>query len=505
MSQQRLATVLQKMSRGVSPFIGGQFLPAASRPTRQLISPVDGSVLTTVTHATAADVDDAVQAARTALRHNAVWPSYTGAQRRDALLSLSDLVHRHRDELAALESANCGKPVQIAREDIDEAATCFRWFAGCADRLQGRVALDAGAHQPIHQFTIRQPAGVCALVVSFNYPLLLATWKMAAALACGNAVLVKPAVQTPLTVLRLAELLAEETGVGLPPGVLAVLPGGAEVGRALVEHPHVDRCSFTGSSAVGSEILRSSAASNLKRCTLELGGKSALLVFPDVDLDRTVEDVYSAMFTNSGQNCCAGSRLLVHVDVHTTFLERLRARAERTLIGVQEGDELGPLIDRAQYDRVRGYIQRAIDEGQGQLLCGGPRLPAAIQAKLPTEFLGVPPTIFHDVSDDALIAREEIFGPVLTVLRPFQSFDEAIERANNTPFGLAAGVWTRSLGTAHRAVQRLRAGTVWVNNYNLLYPYMPFGGIGTSGFGKDMGEEALDEFSDIKTALMCFD
>jgi aldehyde dehydrogenase (NAD+) len=499
-----LSAVLQQMRPALAPFIGGTFVSTGTRTIHPLVSPVDGHLVASVASANAEDVERAVQAARCALQWDAPWSNYTGAQRRDTLLAISDLIRQHRDEFAMLESANCGKPIRSAIEDIDETIACFRWFAGCADRLAGQVALNVNANHHMHQYTIRQPAGICALIVSFNYPLMLAAWKMAAALAVGSAVLLKPALQTPLTSLRLAQLIAETDRVALPPGVFSVLPGDGQVGQALSEHPAVDRCSFTGSGTIGREILRASAKSNLKRCTLELGGKSAILILPDADLDQAVEHVFNGAFSNSGQNCCAGSRLLLHADIHDAFLERLYRRVKETRIGVEDGDELGPLIDQRQFDKVRGFIERAQAQGQGKLLCGGTTLPDEIRARLPQQFLGISPTIFYDVDDDAEIAHEEIFGPVLTVLKPFQTPEEAVKRANHSVYGLAAAVWTRSLGQAHRIAQQLRAGTVWVNHYNYLYPYLPFGGVGQSGFGKDLGEAALDEFSDVKSISMCF-
>ncbi|KAI9599234.1 aldehyde dehydrogenase domain-containing protein [Syncephalis fuscata] len=497
------ASLKQQLRGCIAPFIGGQFLTSAARPTRSVTSPIDGAELASIAHATIADVDQAVDQARKAIHRDAPWANFTGAHRRDVLLSLSDVVRDHRDEFAALESANSGKPLDDAYLEMDDVIECFRWYAGCADRLHGVMALPGGTNPTMRQYTLRQPAGVCSMVVSFNYPLMLAAWKLAPALACGNAVILKPAIQTPLSSLRFAELTAKL----LPPGVLNVLPGGADIGQALSNHVNIDRCSFTGSTAVGREILRASAGSNLKRCTLELGGKAAMIVMPDADMKRAIRDVFDMAFTNTGQNCCAGTRLLVHADIYDSFIAQLKAHTEAAQLGVAKGCVMGPLIDRIQRDRVVAYIERAIaDHGQqGELLCGGPNLSNVQAASLPKEYLGIPPTIFHKVPEDAPLACEEIFGPVLSVLAPFHSLDEAIDRANRTPYGLSAAIWTRSLSSADRAVRLLKAGTVWVNHCNTLYPYLPFGGIGQSGFGKDLGQEALDEFSDIKTASMLMD
>jgi len=455
-------------------------------------------VLTEVTHATTADVDQAVELAHKALHRDAPWAKSTGAHRRDILLALSDIVRKHRDEFAALESANNGKPIDEAYSEMDDVIECFRWYAGCADHLRSTMVLPGGTNPTLRQYTVRQPAGVCAMIVSFNYPLMLAAWKLAPALACGNAVILKPAVQTPLSSLRFAEL----TEKLLPPGVLSVLPGGSEVGQALSCHHDVNRCSFTGSTPMGREILRASADSNLKRCTLELGGKAAIIVMPDADMDQAVRGVFTMAFMNAGQNCCAGTRLLVHDDIYLDFVAKLKSYTEEARLGVAKGCMVGPLIDKAQRDRVVAYIERAIaDNGQqGLLLCGGPQLSKTQAADLSSDYLGVPPTIFHKVPDDVSLSCEEIFGPVLSVLMPFQTLDEAIDRANKTVYGLSAAIWTRSLSNTDRAVRLLRAGTIWVNQGNVTYNYLPFGGIGQSGFGKDLGQEALDEFCDIKTA-----
>ncbi|RKP24957.1 retinal dehydrogenase 2 [Syncephalis pseudoplumigaleata] len=494
------ASIRQQLRGCVSPFIGGRFLPAAGRTVQPIVSPVDGAELASVAHATVPDVDDAVKQARAAMHRDAPWANFSGARRRDALLSLSEVVRAHRDEFAALESANSGKPIDDAYLEMDDVVECFRWYAGCADRVHGTMALPGGGSPTLRQYTVREAAGVCAMVISFNYPLMLTAWKLAPALACGNAVILKPAVQTPLSSLRLAEL-SEKL---LPPGVLSVLPGGADIGEALARHMDVDRCSFTGSTAIGREVLRASASSNLKRCTLELGGKAAMIVMPDADMARAVRDVFDMAYSNAGQNCCAGTRLLLHADIHESFLAQLKAHAMAAPLGVEKGCVMGPMIDRRQRDRAAAYIERAMaDDGrQGELLCGGPRLSEAQAAALPTDYLGIPPTIFHRVPDDAILAREEVFGPVLAVLAPFHTLDEAIDRANRTPFGLAAAIWTQSLSHADKAVRQLRTGTIWVNHCNTLYPYLPFGGIGQSGFGKDLGQEALDEFSNVKTATM---
>ncbi|KAI8056079.1 aldehyde dehydrogenase [Syncephalis plumigaleata] len=456
------ATIKQQLRGCLTPFIGGRFLPIASRPVQSIVSPVNGQELASIAHATVTDIDEAVKQARAALHRDAPWTNLTGAHRRDVLLSLSEVVRTHRDEFAALESANSGKPIDDAYFEMDDVIECFRWYAGCADRLHGTVALPGGNNPTMRQYTVREPAGICAMVVSFNYPLMLAAWKIAPALACGNAVILKPAIQTPLSSLRFAEL----TEKLLPPGVLNVVPGGADIGRALSTHDDVDRCSFTGSTMVGREILRASANSNLKRCTLELGGKAAMIVMPDANMERAVRD-------------------------------QLTRYTEAASLGVAKGCVVGPMIDQQQRDRVAAYIERAIaDNGkQGELICGGPAIG----------YLGIPPTIFHKVPDNATLACEEVFGPVLAVLTPFHTLDEAIDRANQTPYGLAAAIWTESLSHADKAVRLLRAGTIWVNHCNSLYPYLPFGGIGQSGFGKDLGQEALDEFCNVKTALMVVD
>jgi aldehyde dehydrogenase (NAD+) len=393
------------------------------------------------------------------------------------------------DELARLETLDNGKPLREARMfDVQGSIDCFRYYAGWADKIDGEVIPVPG---PYLNYTRREPIGVCGQIVPWNYPLQMASWKVAPALACGNTVVLKPAEQTPLTALALARIAHE---AGLPAGVLNVLPGfGETAGAALVAHPDVDKIAFTGSTAVG-KIIQREAAGTLKRVSLELGGKSPNIVLADADLEAAVRGATSAIFYNTGQACTAGSRLLVEASVHDEFVERLVARAG----SMQPGDPLhpktrmGPLVSQEQLDRVMGYVARGRDEG-ARMLCGGERVEVGGK---PGYFLQ--PTIFDGVSPEMTIAREEIFGPVLAVTS-FQDFDEAVALANHTEYGLAAAIWTRDVGKAHRAAHALRAGTVWINMYHTLDTASPFGGYKQSGYGRELGKHALDLYTQVKS------
>lgn len=469
-------------------FIGGEWQDSASGKTFDTINPATGEVLTQVAEADADDVDRAVAAARAAFE-GGEWPKISGRERGRHLYRIADAIEAAADAIARLESQDNGKPLREARMfDINGAIECFRYYAGWADKIEGEVLPIPG---PYFNYTRREPVGVCGQIIPWNYPFQMAAWKVAPALACGNTVILKPAEQTPLTALELARLAAESD---LPAGVLNVLTGfGETAGAALVRHPGVDKIAFTGSTEVG-KVIQREAAATLKRVSLELGGKSPNIVLEDADLDAAVKGATAAIFYNTGQACTAGSRLLLHESIRDEFMEKLVARAE----GMRPGDPLhpktrmGPLVSQEQLDRVLGYIQKGKDEG-AELVLGGDR-PDVEGRK--GYFLS--PTIFDRVTPEMTIAREEIFGPVLAVTT-FSTLEEAIDIANASEFGLAAAVWTRDIARAHTAAHALRAGTVWVNMYHALDTGAPFGGYKQSGYGRELGKQALDLYTQVKS------
>ncbi|HEX7050111.1 MAG TPA: aldehyde dehydrogenase family protein [Longimicrobiales bacterium] len=468
-------------------FINGEWVEAADGRRFATYNPATGEVLTEVAEAGPDDVAAAVMAARAAA--HGPWRQLDAADRGALLWKLADAIEANAEELTRLESLDNGKPVREAQIDIRMVVDTFRYYAGWATKLHGETLPVRGN---VLNYTLREPVGVVGAIIPWNFPLLMAAWKVAPALACGNTVVLKPAEQTPLSALELAALAA---AVGLPPGVLNVLPGfGETAGAALVRHPDVDKIAFTGSTAVGKVIMREAAAT-LKRVSLELGGKSPNIVFEDADLDAAARGAFAGIFYNAGQACTAGSRLLVHESVHDALLERLLERAAR----LRPGDPLdpktryGPLISEAQLGRVLGYIEQGRTEG-AELLAGGGRAPYDGAER----GYWIEPTIFDRVAPQHVIAREEIFGPVLATLT-FRDDDEAITLANDTIYGLAAGIWTRDIKRAHRIARGIGAGTVWINTYHPLDPASPFGGYKQSGYGRELGEHALDLYTQVKS------
>ncbi|MFW6201619.1 MAG: aldehyde dehydrogenase family protein [Gemmatimonadota bacterium] len=470
-------------------YIAGEWRDAVDGGTLETRNPATGEVIAEVAAAGEADVDAAVEAARAGFESDA-WAGMDAADRGALLWRIADAIEADAERLSRLEVLDNGKPLREMPFDIAGAVDAFRYYAGLATKIEGRTIPVRGN---VLNYTLREPVGVVGAIIPWNFPLQMAAWKVAPALACGNAVVLKPAEQTPLSALELA-VIAEEAGV--PPGVLNVLPGiGETAGAALVRHEDVDKLAFTGSTGVGRVIMRE-AAESLKMVSLELGGKSPNIVFDDADLEAAVRGAHAGIFYNSGQACTAGSRLLVQRSVHDEFVEKLVERAER-LAPSEVFDpkrRFGPVVSQEQLDRVMGYIDKGREEG-GDPLIGGQRL--AYDGD-PEKGYWVAPTIFDGVSPDQTIAREEIFGPVLAVMT-FEDEEEAVELANRTVYGLAAGLWTADVKRAHRVARAIQAGTVWVNTYHPLDSASPFGGYKQSGYGRELGEHAIELYTQVKS------
>jgi aldehyde dehydrogenase (NAD+) len=469
--------------------INNRWVNSRSGKTFPTINPSTGEEICQVAEADEADVNEAVKAARNAFEKGP-WRKMSAAERGRFLYKLADLVEKHTDELARLESLDNGKPYSVAKAaDLGLSIASYRYYAGWADKVQGKTIPVAGNY---FSYTRPEPVGVVGQIIPWNFPLLMQAWKLAPALATGNTIVMKPAEQTPLTALRIGELILE---AGFPEGVVNILPGyGPTAGAAIANHMDIDKVAFTGSTEIGKLVMKAAANSNLKRVSLELGGKSPNIVFADADMAEAVEGCHFALFFNQGQCCCAGSRLFVEAKCYDEFVEKSIARAKKRKVGdpFDPDTEQGPQVDEDQFDKIMGYIETGKKEG-ASLLAGGKRFGS--------KGYFIEPTVFADVQDDMTIAKEEIFGPVMSIIK-FNSLDEVIDRANRTAYGLAAAVWTRDIGKAHAIANNVRAGTVWVNCYDVFDPGAPWGGFKQSGIGREMGEYGLQQYSEIKSVII---
>jgi acyl-CoA reductase-like NAD-dependent aldehyde dehydrogenase len=471
--------------------IGGKFQDALTGKTFASINPATEEVLAQVAEAEAPDIDAAVKAARAAFNRKN-WRNMAARDRSKLLWKLGDLIMQYADELALTETLDNGKPLFESRNvDIPMAAETFYYYAGWCTKIEGETIPVPGNYL---NYTLREPHGVCGIITPWNFPLLMVAWKLAPALACGNTAVLKVAEETPLTGLWLGKLCQE---AGFPDGVVNVVPGyGETAGRALVEHPDVDKISFTGSTAVGKEIVRTSA-DTLKKVSLELGGKSPNIVFADADIEAAVKGAFNGIFYGKGEVCNAGSRLFVEKSIHDKLMEKLVGKASKLMPGdpLDLKTRLGALVSRAQMNKILGYIQTGQEEGAQPVLLG---------ERVGDRGYFVKPTIFDAAAPSMRIAQEEIFGPVLTVLS-FENMDDLVEKANSTIYGLAAGIWTRDIGKAHTLAKKIQAGTIWINAYGSLSAESPFGGYKQSGFGRELGRYGIDLYTQIKSIWVSLD
>ncbi|HEY0590966.1 MAG TPA: aldehyde dehydrogenase family protein [Thermoanaerobaculia bacterium] len=470
-------------------FINGEFVDAREGATFGTINPATEEKIADVASASPEDVDAAVRAARAQLEPGSAWQKMKPRDRGKILWKLADILSSRAEEIGRIETLDNGKPIFESQfVDTPAAAECLYYFAGWSGKVTGEtIPVQEGAFT----YTLREPVGVVGAITPWNFPLMLAVWKVAPALACGNTVVLKPASYTSLSMLKFAEYARE---AGLPPGVLNIVPGkGSVVGNAIVDHPGVDAIAFTGSTEVGRQLM-ARAAKTLKKISLELGGKSPNIVFEDADLDAAAKGALNAIFYGKGEVCAAGSRLLVQESVHDALMEKVRERAAKMIPGdpLHPKTRLGAIVSKEQMETVLGYIEAGKSEG-AKLVTGGARADIGTG-----KGYFIAPTIFEGVEPEMRIAREEIFGPVLATLR-FSDADDAVARGNATVYGLAAAVWTRDISKAHRVARAIKAGTVWVNTYNLYDPALPFGGFKESGFGRDQGRDALEKYTQTKS------
>lgn len=482
---QTLTAPQAKVDRKWQLWIDGKFVDGESE--RTLINPADGKVLTKVAEASSKHAEAAIKAARKAF-DKGPWPRMTALERAGVLFKIADIIDKHQDELAELETLNGGKPLREAKYDIADAANCFRYYAGLITKPSGQT-VDVPA--PSVSSIVREPIGVCGQIVPWNYPLLMAAWKLAPALAAGNCCILKPSEYTPLTAMRLAELLHE---VGLPEGVVNIVTGaGPAVGMPIAESKLVDKIAFTGSVRTG-KIIAQAALGNLKKVTLELGGKSPMIVFKDFDLDTAVDYALFAIYCNAGQVCSAGSRMIVEESIYDDFVKKMAERAKKIRVGpgMDADTEMGPLVSEQQMNTVLKFIDIGKKEG-AKLVTGGERLQGDKYGK--GFYIG--PTIFADVKPDMQVVQEEIFGPVV-VVQKFKDEEHAVELANDSDFGLAGAVFTKDITRAYRVVKQLRAGITWVNAYHNTYTECPWGGYKQSGWGRELGTFGLEAYTEVK-------
>ncbi|KAI3641236.1 hypothetical protein MIR68_000708 [Amoeboaphelidium protococcarum] len=469
---------------------------------RSLISASTEKTVCQVHDSTTEMVDEAVAAGRDYLESDT---TLNGGQRRDLLNSIALKMEQNRDELAYLETIQGGKTIRDSLFDVDESIECFKYYAGLADKLYGTTLdlydltggkIDGSGRSKLSSRSQYHPVGVCGLITSYNYPLILTSWKLAPALCCGNSVLIKPHQLTPLSALFMGDLIQQVLGEGNR-DMVHVLPGGADIGAAICQHMDVDKVSFTGSGGVGRLIQKQAADSNFKRVTLELGGKSPLIVFEDAfhgrsqwEKQKVVNDIASAIFANAGQNCCAGSRLFIHEAVYDEVVERLVKAAGGLAIGdpVKQGTDIGPIVDQIQLEKIMKIVDKVKSSGSAEILTGGSRHGS--------KGYFIKPTVVQVEDDNHFVARQEIFGPVLTVLPPFKTEQEVVRRANDSEYGLAAGLWTRDADRIQRMQRQIKAGTLWINCYNYIHPSNSFGGLKQSGYGHDLGmQSSLTEWT----------
>uniref|UniRef100_H2YC06 aldehyde dehydrogenase (NAD(+)) n=1 Tax=Ciona savignyi TaxID=51511 RepID=H2YC06_CIOSA len=467
-------------------FINNEWRNSVSGKTFPTINPCTEEKICDIQEGDKADVDIAVKAAQEAFKLGSPWRTMDASQRGVLLNKLADLISRDRHILASLETLDNGKPYNVSYNvDLELVIRCYRYYAGFSDKIHGKV-IPADGNQ--HAYTRHEPVGVCGQIIPWNFPLLMQAWKLGPALSTGNVVVMKPAEQTPLTALYVASLIKE---AGFPPGVVNMIPGyGPTAGAAISEHMDVDKVAFTGSTEVGHLIMQAAGKSNLKRISLELGGKSPNIIFEDADLDYAVEMAHFGLFFNMGQCCCAGSRVFVQESIYDEFVKKSVARAKKRTVGspFESGVEQGPQVDSEQFHKIQELIQSGKDEG-AELLCGGERYG--------TKGYYIQPTVFANVKDHMRIATEEIFGPVQQIMK-FKTMEEVIERANNTTYGLAAAVFTKDLNTAITVSNSIRAGTIWVNTFNSFTSMTPFGGYKMSGQGRELGEYGLANYTEVK-------
>ncbi|MEK6676126.1 MAG: aldehyde dehydrogenase family protein [Planctomycetota bacterium] len=468
--------------------IDGKWVDSISGKSFETVNPATSDTICQVAEGDKGDVDLAVKAARKAFE-SGPWSKMSGSERGRLMYKLADLMEKNIQELAALETLDNGKPIRDSLSaDIPLTIACYRYYAGWADKIHGKVLPVNG---PYHAYTRHEPVGVVGQIIPWNFPALMQAWKWGPALSTGCTVVLKPAEQTPLTALRIADLAME---AGYPPGVINVVPGfGPTAGGAIASHMDIDKVAFTGSTEVGMEIMQAAGRSNLKRVTLELGGKSPNIIFADADVENAAKNAYFALFFNQGQCCCAGSRLFVEKKIHGDVVNIVTDRAKKQRVGdpFDQATTQGPQVSQEQFEKVLGYIDSGKKDGASCLTGGG---------KLDRAGYFVQPTIFDNVRDEMKIAKEEIFGPVMSILT-FDDMDELIRRANKTVYGLAAAVWTKDANKAHRVAAGLKAGTVWVNCYDVFDAAIPFGGFKMSGIGRELGEYALSNYTEVKAVV----